>query len=167
MRPFHTHINQVGRYTTLVAVFLLLAACARPVFDTAGVNLAISPGDARQGMQAEGETVLWGGLILAIENLDDSTCLEVMAYPLDASQSPDVDDEPLGRFMLVEQGFLEPLTYAEGRRISVIGRLTGEYRGRVGESDYVYPLVRGERLKLWSEGEPVRTFFHIGIGLQF
>jgi len=168
MRRYPINTEFSARLLWLVPLGLILVACAaKPVFDTAGINQSLTVNQVQQDSGHQGDTVLWGGLILGIENLHDSTRLEVMAYPLDASQSPQLDEELLGRFMLLERGFLEPVTYAEGRRITVVGKLAGQHRGKVGDSEYIYPLVHSEQLKLWSEGEPVRTFFHIGIGLQF
>jgi outer membrane lipoprotein len=168
MHRFRTSTECACVLGKLAPFILLLSACAAaPVFDTAGIDQTITPEQAQKNSSRDGARILWGGIILATENLNDSTRIEVMAYPLDSSQSPDIDEPLQGRFMLVEQGFLEPLTYAEGRRVTVTGTLQGHHSGKVGDSDYDYPLVRSEQLKLWPEDQPVRTFFHIGIGLQF
>ena len=150
-------------------IFLLLTGCvSAPVFEeTPDINLSLKPMDVRDTHEAHlGQRVIWGGHIVKTENLADSTRIEIMAYPLDSSQYPDRDEEALGRFMLIHKGFLEPLTYAEGRTLTVLGKIEEKHIGKVGQSDYAYPVVVEEQHKLWPEGGPPRTFFHFGIGIS-
>jgi outer membrane lipoprotein len=152
------------------SVIALLSACATgPVFDTAAVDRSLSPSQvSAQPAAADGRTVLWGGVILATVNGKDSTRLEVLTYPLDNQDKPQRDREPLGRVLFEVRGYLEPATYAADRMITLVGRIRGVEPGKVGESDYVYPLVSSEQLYLWPrEDKRDAGGVHFGIGVGF
>jgi outer membrane lipoprotein len=152
---------------------LLLAACAgRPAFDTSRVDLAATPRSAVAELPATvGTPVLWGGVILNTVNREASTRLEMLAYPLDGNQKPMRDSDPLGRFILERRGFLEPASYAEGRMLTAVGTVVGSESGRVGDSDYLYPVVEAGDLYLWpterayDRGSSVH--FGVGVGIGF
>jgi outer membrane lipoprotein len=161
------HHPRVKLRSGILLMALLLGACASgPAFDTGGVDRSLTPRSVATGpQQAAGRHVLWGGLILGTTNLQDRTRLEVLAYPLDASARPLDESEPQGRFMLEQAGYLDPASYAEGRRISVVGTVTGTLTGQVDESDYIYPLIEARQLHLWSRGsDGVRVGGYIGFG---
>jgi outer membrane lipoprotein len=148
---------------------LVLGACATgPAFDTTGVNRALTAKNSVGKLPGvEGKQVLWGGVILRTTNLKDSTDIEVLSYPLDSDQKPQTDQPPLGRFLFQVKGYLEPATYAKDRLITVVGRLSRSQAGKVGESDYVYPVIAAEQLYLWPEERDYNTGgvrFGIGVG---
>ena len=150
-------------------VLFLLGACATgPGYDTSQVNLAISPRSAvaEQEMIA-GQPVLWGGVILNTLNRESLTRLEVLAYPLNSDQLPQQDREPLGRFLLEHQGFLDPATYAEGRLVTTIGTVSGSDRGEIGGMEYTYPVIKASELFLWPRDSEYtnRSRVHFGIGV--
>jgi outer membrane lipoprotein len=150
-------------------VVLLLSACASgPAFDTGGVDASITPRSAVAELSANtGKSVLWGGVILSTTNLENSTRIELLAYPLDSDQMPLRDRDPLGRFILERPGFLEPASYAEGRMLTVIGKLVRSQQGKVGGSDYVYPVIEARNLYLWPKDSEYnnRSNVHFGIGV--
>ncbi|NNJ98368.1 MAG: Slp/YeaY family lipoprotein [Gammaproteobacteria bacterium] len=150
-------------------VLILLSACASgPGYDTGQVNLAISPRSAVAELDMiRGQTVLWGGVILSTINRESLTRLEVLAYPLNSAQLPQRERDPLGRFLLEHQGFLDPATYAEGRLVTTIGTVLRSDRGEVGGTEYTYPVIKASEIYLWprdSEGTN-RSRVHFGIGV--
>ncbi len=154
---------------TILLISLLLGACAGPApFDAGKIELSLSPQQLREAppTDSEGKMVMWGGVILDTRNLDNSTQIEVLAYPVNDRQYPMQDQPPQGRFLILQSGYLEPVDYAQGRRISVLGRLQPSQPGKIGDSDYLYPVVDAEQLKLWPKGGPSRTRFHFGLGIQ-
>ena len=52
----------------------------------------------------ESAPVEWGGVIVSLENLSNTTELEIIAYPLTHSGQPDTDEPPEGRFIAVNGG---------------------------------------------------------------
>lgn len=169
--PIVTGAETRARRTALAALLvLLLAACAgAPVFDTADIDRALTPRAVTAAPDAAmGRKVLWGGVILNTTNLRDSTLVEVLAYPLDSGEWPLRDQDPLGRFFLLKDGYLEPANYAEGRLLSVTGTVTGTRVGQVGEAGYTYPVISAQQLHLWSRDsarDRTRVIFGLGVGV--
>lgn len=153
--------------TATLAASLLLGGCAgTPVFDTAQVATALTPDKALAAPQDTiGKRVLWGGTIVDTRNLQDATQIEVLTYPLNSSFRPQLDRPALARVLIRQNGFLEPQTYAEGRKITVLGTLQKIASGRIGEADYQYPVVEADKIKLWSENDN-KTRFYFGFGLR-
>ena len=154
----------------LPVIFALLTGCAStPEFDTSQVDRSLTP----QSVNAEpevsrGKLVLWGGTILDIRNLKETTQIEVLAYPLNVSYLPMLESKPLGRFIIEHTGYLEPTTYAQGRQVTVSGSISGSRSGKVGETSYVYPVISDRQLHLWSpssEGKRPDVHFGIGVGI--
>lgn len=157
------------RLSLLSIVLLLLSACASgPGFDTKRVDLTVTPRSAVAELPAtRGRPVLWGGVILNTRNLESQTRLELLAYPLNRSQMPLRDRNPLGRFILEHQGFLEPASYAEGRMLTVVGTVIRSEKGKVGGSDYTYPVLKASELYLWPRNSEYnnQSNVHFGIGV--
>jgi len=154
----------------LLPLFLsgLLIACATsPEFDTSNVDKSMTP----QRVIAEpdtnhGKLVLWGGTILDIHNLKETTQLEVLAYPLNTYQRPLLDLKPLGRFIIESDGYLEPANFAQGRLLTVLGSVSKMQSGKIGESSYDYPVISATQLHLWSQRDDSnRTSFSFGVGV--
>jgi len=159
------------KIAVLLSALLALTGCATgPEFDTEGVNRDLQPRQAASE-HIEHERVLWGGTILATEPQEDTTQLEVLAYPLDRGQQPRTDRSSQGRFLVVADGYLEPADYSEGRLITVQGRLLESRTATIGEADYRYAVVRAEDLHLWpgqttTQRREPSVNFGIGIGIM-
>ena len=152
----------------LPVFFALLSGCAStPEFDTSQVDRSLTP----QSVIAEpevsrGKVALWGGTILDTRNLKQATQIEVLAYPLNASNQPKLESKPLGRFIIKHSGYLEPTTYAQGRQLTVLGSISGSQDGTVGETSYTYPVISDSQLHLWPQtSERNRSNVHFGIGV--
>jgi outer membrane lipoprotein len=157
------------RYIPLSILLFLLTACASaPSFDTLDVDPLLTPqGVTAKPQPAMGKSVQWGGTIVSTANQRNSTQVEVLAYPLDADGRPKTDNAAQGRFILERAGYLEPASYAAGRQVTVVGTVSGTRTGRVGEADYVYPVVAAKQLHLWPQGQSrsgTSTIFGIGVG---
>jgi outer membrane lipoprotein len=161
IKPRHT--------LTYLGCVLLLCACAgtRLTPEQAAMR-AISPTMAISNpTNHQGKSVEWGGLLVATHNRDTHTLLEVLAYPLRTDGRPNLRRQPMGRFLVIQEGYLEPLEFAPGRLLTVTGPITGTRRGQVGERDYTYPTVNAQQLRLWPRESPQRTprlRFGIGVG---
>ena len=158
------------RLLTLLVLSLLTACANTPAFDLRGVDSGLRPDlSAAEPAGTRGRSVHWGGSIVSVANLRDSTRIEVLAYPLQRDGRPDVDSAALGRFLLIHQGYLETVDYAPGRLISAVGVLQAPQEGLVGEVKYTYPVIHAGQLYLWPKtagsSEP-RIRFGIGIGIS-
>ena len=94
--------------------------------------------------------VTWGGVILSSEAKKKGTEIIILAKRLDRETRPIESDAPMGRFIANVKGFVDPAVYAPGRELSVSAIVTGTEKRKVGEYDYLYPVVRVERHYLWS-----------------
>lgn len=160
------------RATIAGLLMLSLAGCAgSPEFDDTGVNRSLTPTQAAErGETVVGERVLWGGTIVDSRNLEAHTRLEVLAYPLNDWERPRESGAAQGRFLVLQSGYLETADYGPGRRITVIGSVEALQESRIGASSYTYPVVRAEKLHLWSEDEGGRSSgprVNFGIGVIF
>ena len=152
----------------LLLLPLLLSACAgSPSYDRYGADGALTPQSVAASPQlATGKQVLWGGVILKTVNLKNRTQLEVLAYPLGSDERPRIDDVPLGRFILEQDGYLEPANYANQRQITVVGTVAGTLPGKVGDADYNFPVVTAKQHTLWSRYRgDTRSNIYFGIGV--
>ena len=155
---------------TLIALFAISSCATAPRLDTTKVDSTVVPNEVNANANLFlNKTVHWGGQILEIKNLSDRSEVIVLGFPFDNYGTPDIDQKPIGRFILVKSGFLEPLDYRKGKIISAVGRVSGSSRGKVGETDYTYSLLSAQQIQLWPD-TPKRTFgshFSIGVGIGF
>lgn len=154
------------------AVLLALAAvagCTAPPVIRNAPTLSPPPDEVAASPQRYDRVeVLWGGKILGVRNLTDTTEVEVIAYPIDASQRPDQNAPTQGRFIIVLPGYVEPLDFPPGRFVSVRGRCEGTRVARVDDHDRVYPLLSRDELHLWPVNFPRergRISFGVGLGV--
>lgn len=156
-------------FATWLLPLALYACAAGPRFDSSGIDPGLTPTRASQQMESlRGQRVLWGGVVIATSNLADATQIEVLGYPLESNQRPDIGASPQGRFLIHREGYLEPTDYAQGRVVTVVGRLREVRPGRIGETDYLYPVVEADQIHLWprDSGRPA-TRFNFGVGVIF
>ncbi|MBL0164214.1 MAG: Slp family lipoprotein [Xanthomonadales bacterium] len=161
--------HRFRRTIALVLSCSMLAACATPAFRETGSLVAIEPSDVQQsGDRHVGSEVIWGGRIIAVENREDATEVEVIGYPMDRDQQPMPDAPTVGRFIVVLPGFVEPLDYPVGRHLSVVGIVSGTRLGHVDEHAYLYPLLRAREVKVWPWGFMFdkRPRVSIGVGVR-
>ena len=127
---------------------LLLGCASTPEFDITQVDKALTPQSViAEPETSQGKIALWGGTILDTKNLKDS--------------------KPLGRFIIQHKGYLEPTTYSQGRLLTVLGNIGESQTGKVGESEYSYPVINSQQLHLWSlDGDKDNTSFHFGLGIR-
>lgn len=130
---------------------------------------AVQPNQVAEAGGFLGRQVAWGGMLVSADNLRDRTRLEILSFPLDGEGRPQVDEAPGGRFQADYFGFLDPIDYAPGRRLTVRGTLGPMRHGKVGESPYDYPVVEAVEVTLWpeksSDGGLWPPQLHIGIGV--
>lgn len=152
------------------ALALALAGCVTaPAFESVPATAPSSPYAVAEDPQRWiDQPVVWGGMILEVNNYERHTEIELLAYPLDTRQRPRLELADEGRFILVLPGYVEARDYPLGRFVSLIGRVTGERRGSLRNAPYVWPEVAAERVHLWPRDfrEP-KARFSVGVGVSF
>jgi len=138
-----------SKFFTLSLSVLLLAGC------TSGAKLPSLKGQltpkAAVANSASKQSIIWGGVIIKATNLATTTRLEVLAYPLDKQHHPKTNDDAEGRFIVEKEGYLETADYAARRLITVHGQIKSIEKGKVGEADYDFPLVKAAEIHLWPK----------------
>ena len=146
-----------------------VAGCASTPIDIDDPAIVVEPVTAAQVAGdpdlARG-TVLWGGTVIGAANLASGSQLELLAYPLDRTQRPQVGRASQGRFIVTSDAYLETVEFAEGRQVTVLGSLDGLDEVVIGEARRRLPVVRANQLHLWTgSGVRERTGFSFGIGV--
>jgi outer membrane lipoprotein len=108
--------------------------------------------------QAEQESqpqVRLGGVIAKVTNLEQTTRVEVVNLPISSSGKPDINQEPQGRFVGYVEGFADPVTLSEGRLVTLLGQTSSNEQGKVGDYEYLFPVMQVEGFHLWRIEEKV------------
>lgn len=102
----------------------------------------------------QGQSVVFGGMVLTARRLKDGTRIEILQLPLDRSMHPGYDlTQSQGRFVALQHEFLDPATLPHGTRITVAGNVAGSIALPLDETEYVYPIIEVKRLQVWSAAE--------------
>jgi outer membrane lipoprotein len=155
---------------TVILIFATLSGCA-PVIskaalgkvDTVAPFFEISKGP----VGFINKTVLLGGAILKVDNLEEATVVEVLETELNKRLKPSTPESSSGRFMIEFQGFMDPAVYATGRLITVVGMITGAHVGKIGGMDYVWPVITPVEHYLWRYGPVTKTGVGLSIGIGY
>lgn len=163
------HVDSTLLRVFAPAALLLLAACApAPIYKPVAGQADVPP--RQVALTPERYThagVIWGGRIVDVKNLADHSEIELLAYPLDGSQRPKANDTGNGRFIALMPGYIERLDYPPGAMMTLTGHLAGTRAGKVGEADYVFPLVSVDQGHVWTAEElrNGRSNVHFGVGV--
>ena len=157
----------------LLVLLSMLGCAPAPIYRATAQATAATPFQVAQTPErSAGNDVIWGGRIVQVSNFSDHSEVELLAYPLDASQRPKANDSGNGRFIAVLPGFAEPLAYPAGALMTVSGKLKGSRTGKVGEADYVFPLITVAQSHVWTADEMnkgrnnIRFGVGVGVGIH-
>ena len=164
-------LQRLNRTRSFIFSFaaLLFMGCASPPFKMEGVNQSITPQQTINTKAHLNSTVVWGGMIVETRNFKNSSQIEVLIYPLHSNAEPIQSAQPQGRFLIKYDGFLEPAQYRSGQWLSALGTVQANEKGKIGEADYTYPVMKASQLHIWPEYDDdydSRTRFHFGIGIR-
>ncbi len=163
-------MDKVKHFIALFLLLCLVGGCAQSPVARNDVPVSpYGPAHVLSGDAPPGETVVWGGRIVAIEPLADRTELVVASYPLDRADRPRIRERAGVRFVLVDDRFLEPVDWSPGRFVTVLGTIEGIEDRLTGEHRHAHPVIHAERVHLWpaDPGEWRRQpVFNIGLGIS-
>jgi outer membrane lipoprotein len=161
------------RLLYLFTITLFFAAACAPAVSRQSMEL-VDPGitfeELAQAPERHiGPYLLLGGSIASVRTRnDDGSELEVVQHPVDRRGRITTADLSAGRFILKDDTFRDPAVYRPGRLVTVVGQVEGSRTGRIGEFDYLYPVLTVHELRLWGAGDHPdarRTRFGIGVGI--
>jgi outer membrane lipoprotein len=103
----------------------------------------------------KGQIIVVGGKVLSAKRLKDSTQIEVLQLPLDRNMKPEESlQQSQGRFIALQEEFLDPATLPSGTRVTVVGEVSGKMTLPLDETTYDFPTLVIKRLTVWP---PIRT----------
>lgn len=150
-------MSRVLSFLSLSLALAFLVGCASGIPQAIREDAPASPTLAAVREQPErylGRRVRWGGGILTVRNLAQTTEIEVLARPLSRFGEPDADAKGLGRFIVEFAGFKDPTEYPSERLLTIVGTVVRVETRPVGEFPYPYPVVSMETLHLWPQPIP-------------
>lgn len=98
----------------------------------------------------KGQTVVVGGFVLEVENLQGQTRIVAVQVPIGSGQRLKSKDLSEGRLILTYDGFIDPEVYEKDRGITVRGEILG---GAANDPEIPYPYLRiqVQEIYLWPE----------------
>ena len=156
------HFIQSLIYSGLAASVLFLTACSSQIPPDISQGFKNSPSISK--IQAEPEVYLsqpvrWGGVIIKIENRQNTSRLTIVAYPLSRNGEPQVYKNSIGRFIASFNLFLEPQVYKRDRIITLTGQFIKAETISVGKFPYNYPVIEVKQHFLWPVEEPADMLY--------
>jgi outer membrane lipoprotein len=134
------------------AVLMAICGCAYPISQEmrAQANPDLTyPVVARDPLAYKGATVIWGGVVLRVQNNPGQTELTILETPLDFWGRPQGSDYGRGRFIARVAKYLDPEVYGDKNRVVLAGEIVGEKIRPIDEIQYRYPAVRASELHLF------------------
>ena len=105
----------------------------------------------------------WSGVIAEIKNLKDKTQLDVLYYPASRNGRPVTSKEPVGRFRVYIDKFLDPAIYKQGKAVTALGMIKEKESAKIGEFEYEYPTIKSAKIYLWPKVKPrTQVSFYYG-----
>ncbi len=108
-------------------------------------------------------SVRWGGVIIEVENEQDSSLVQVLFHPLDSYGRPQLNKPGEGRFVIKSTEFLDPVVYAKDKEVTVAGILAGNIERTIGKRVVRLPLISATAIHLWPPNER-DNFYRRGFG---
>lgn len=103
-----------------------------------------------------GRTVILGGYVLEVRNRPGRSELVVLQSPLGSGEEPRDRARSEGRFLLLQEGFLDPAVYAKDTKITAAGRVTGRTMEKIDGEDYAYVTLEARQIHIWPPREEWR-----------
>lgn len=101
-----------------------------------------------------GVVVIWGGVIMKVDNHAGGSDLYLWEMPLDFRGKPKGREFSKGEFIAKSSKFLDPKSYTMQQKVTVAGEITGEELGSYGGLPYVYTVIKIKKIYLWKKEIP-------------
>ena len=157
---------------SLVALVLVAACSSQQVIPEALEPLVDRAVTFREVADApdsyQGKIVVFGGEVLKAKRLKNGTQIELLQLPLDKGERPLLDRQQSGgRFLAIQQEFLDPATIVEGTHMTIVGELSKAKVEHLDDVEYRYPVLIVKHLHAWplrsDDYARPRPGFSIGI----
>jgi len=104
----------------------------------------------------KGQILVVGGQVLSAKRLENATQIEVLQLPLNRNMQPvESLQKSKGRFLALQENFLDPATLPLGTRVTVVGEVSGMVTLPLDETTYDFPTLVIKSLTVWP---PISTY---------
>lgn len=117
-----------------------------------------------------GQEARFGGKVVAVQNQQGKTRLEIATVPLDSGARPTLGEPSRGRIYADVNGFLDPVDF-RGQLVTVVGPITGAVDGKIGNTPYKFMVMQVTGYKRWHltqqvimPPQPIDPWFYGGRG---
>ncbi len=158
-------VNRAIAGGLVLAALAVAGGCAPPFSQAAldRVDRTVSFKELREDPDHyRGTWVMLAGVVVETRNTPEGSFIEVLQKPMDRRSRPLETDETGGRFMIYSAKFLDAAVYHKGKRISVVGEVTGVKTQPLGEIQYQYPVVGAKELTTWEPSSGPHFVFGVG-----
>lgn len=101
--------------------------------------------------QFRGRIFIMAGMIVNVKNMETESIIEALYTPVD-SRGYIINEEDLdGRFLAITDSFFDPAIYKNGRFITIVASFERTEKGKIGDTEYTYPLFRIRESHLWKK----------------
>lgn len=101
-----------------------------------------------------GATARWSGVIAEVKNHKSRTQLDILYYDASHDGRPRTDAEPIGRFRVYSDEFLDPAIYKQGKSVTALGTVSQKETAKIGDFEYEYPTLVETKVHLWKKQQP-------------
>jgi len=144
-------------WLSVPVALLLLTGCVASQLVPSDMEGRISRDVSLQALRADPDTfrgrwVVLGGKVLSAKRLKNETQIEVLQLPLDKADRPiPTLTQSRGRFLAVQQEFLDPAIAPPGTFVSLVGEVIDGKTLPLDETTYTYPVVQIKTMKVWPD----------------
>lgn len=156
------------RGAAAILATLSLSACAEhPIPRAQRVDTKLTSADVLAHPRAtHGARVRWGGMIISDRVGTIHSTLTILGYPLNGRGHPSLRRMPIGRFQAVAPGYLDPVLFAQGRLVTIVGTVGDIHVGHVGLASYPYPRLQIIATHVWRYRRlRRRSHWNFGLGI--
>lgn len=125
-------------------LLLLLAACTHLISEKSldRADRSVSFAELRKNPDAfRGKFVILGGLVTAVRQNREGVQLEVVEYPVDSEEMPEVTAESGGRFLVNLPPNVGYATFKPGVLVTMAGEVVGKEVRSLDKMEYSYPVL--------------------------
>lgn len=153
-------INKYTIFPKLLCIILLLSiTCCAPVISKQVREQARRDLTFKEVVsdpeRYKGELIILSGIIIEAKNTKEGTLFEVLQTPADYRGEPEDFDKSQGRFLALNEGYLDPSVYTKGREVTIAGRIEGKRVQAFGKIEYTYPFISIKEIYLW----PIHEYY--------
>ena len=142
-------------------VIILLTACMHPISEEAREQVVPQTTFAMVSENPSAfldQQLLLGGVIVAAENIDEGTVLEIIEWRLNRWGEPAYLGDDVRRFLVKSKQSLDPTIYEPGVLVTLAGVVLGQETRLLDEHDYTYPVFELNEIYPWES--PFRYGIH-------